>query len=298
MTDQMQIVSFDGDALETVRDERGVWVSTRRVCDALGIDFASQTVKLRAKPWACVGMITTHDATGRQQEMHALHLDSVPMWLATIDENRVADHVRPKLQRYQVECARVLRDHFFGTPAPVAAITQSARDEVALVREHRLMARERRLAAKMVADVVDRMETLAPRARDALRAKAIEPAIGDVTMMLPAVGERFLTITEVAQRFGVTPNTAGRARKAAGVEGNRPGICEVRLGKSQHADRNVEQTLVTPTGAAMIGQRLVDDLRISRADYETACAALGVDPLDTAAPDDRSVAIRSKGGDA
>lgn len=35
------------------------------------------------------------------------------MWLANIHENKVKEEVRPKLVRYQQECAKVLADHFF-----------------------------------------------------------------------------------------------------------------------------------------------------------------------------------------
>jgi hypothetical protein len=41
------------------------------------------------------------DASGREQRMFSVHLDSVPMWLATIETGRVRPEVREKLTRYQ-----------------------------------------------------------------------------------------------------------------------------------------------------------------------------------------------------
>ncbi len=41
------------------------------------------------------------------------------MWLATIDVNRVRPEAREKLIAYQRECAKVLRDHFFGRASNV-----------------------------------------------------------------------------------------------------------------------------------------------------------------------------------
>jgi hypothetical protein len=273
----MEIVRFEGDALEVVRDERGVWVSTRRACEALELDFSAQRSKLETKEWATVAIITTVGADGKPRDMHMLHLDALPMWLATIDTNRVADHVRPKLAKYQRECARVLRDHFFGGQQVASA---PMRADAAVDRERRLMAREQRLAAKLVIDTVERMETLAPAARDALRAKALEPAIGgDVAVYLPKVSERFITITQAGDFFGVSSSMAGRARKAAGVVGNVDGVCEVRLGKSPHSDRNVEQTLVTARGASMIGAQLRADGHISIATYEMACERHKLPPV-------------------
>jgi antirepressor protein len=113
-------VGFDGDQLECTKDERGVWVSIRRVCDALGLDPHAQRRRLQDRdrcPWAtdAVTALVAAAEDGRQREQTFLALDAVPMWLATVDGLRVAEAIRPKLHRYQVGCARVLRDHFFPT---------------------------------------------------------------------------------------------------------------------------------------------------------------------------------------
>jgi hypothetical protein len=67
-------------------------------------------------------MIDTHDASGRIQEMACLHLDAVPMWLVTIEASRVAEDIRPKLDRYQREAALVLAEYFFGKKDAVLAV--------------------------------------------------------------------------------------------------------------------------------------------------------------------------------
>lgn len=107
-------VPFHGDTLLAVKDEQGqVWVALKRMCEALGMAFEPQFTKLKNKRWAGITMIVTPDAKGVEQRTFCLNLDSVPMWLATIDTNRVAPDVASKLEQYQLECARVLRDHFF-----------------------------------------------------------------------------------------------------------------------------------------------------------------------------------------
>ncbi len=52
---------FDGDTLEGIRRDDHVWGSVRRVCDALGIDSATQQTKRKSYRWACVGIIPTRD---------------------------------------------------------------------------------------------------------------------------------------------------------------------------------------------------------------------------------------------
>jgi hypothetical protein len=64
---------------------------------------------------------------GNERELVMLDLDTLPMWLATIDSGRVREDVRPKLAKYQRECARVLRDHFFQRGRdPLVASLESA----------------------------------------------------------------------------------------------------------------------------------------------------------------------------
>lgn len=116
-------LQFDGDTvLITQRDGR-VWVILKRLCEALGLDFSSQVAKLREKPWATMALITTVAEDGKDREMLALDLDSVPMWLVTIDPARVAEPLRPKLVRYQRYLKQVISDHVFGR-APKVAVSQ------------------------------------------------------------------------------------------------------------------------------------------------------------------------------
>lgn len=114
-------VDFHGDELLAHQDERGVWVVVKRVCESLGVTEQRQMEKLKTKPWAVTTMMVAPGPDGKAYEMMALHLDALPMWLATIDAGRVSPAVRAKIERYQVEAAKVLRDHFFGRPQPALA---------------------------------------------------------------------------------------------------------------------------------------------------------------------------------
>jgi hypothetical protein len=133
----VQNVSFDGDALQAVQHDDGrVYVVLKRACEALGIDDRSQREKLKEKPWAVGVLITSTGPDGKNYEAFCLDLDSLPMWLATIDAGRVAEHAREKLIRYQRECARALRDHFFGQrQAPPSLTLPSPHDGARVAAE-------------------------------------------------------------------------------------------------------------------------------------------------------------------
>lgn len=112
-----EIVKFDfhGDALDVVRNDVGeVFVSVRRVCEALGVMLNGQLQKLKGKRWAVMQFICTTGPDGKSYEAACISLRALPQWLNSIEPSRVAPHVRPKLELYQDECADVLADHFLG----------------------------------------------------------------------------------------------------------------------------------------------------------------------------------------
>jgi hypothetical protein len=63
----------------------------KRMCESLGVAEQSQAEKLRRLPWATTTMIVAVAEEGKAREMFCLHVDSVPLWLATIHANKVAD---------------------------------------------------------------------------------------------------------------------------------------------------------------------------------------------------------------
>lgn len=124
MSTSLVTVNFHGDELQAVRTDGGVQVVVKRVCDMLGIDHSSQVAKLKNQAWATMGPVTTVAEDGRSRELLCIHLDCLPMWLATVDVGRVREELRGKLVSYQKECARALRDHFFGVPGMVELVAE------------------------------------------------------------------------------------------------------------------------------------------------------------------------------
>jgi hypothetical protein len=117
---QIDHVQFHEDQIEAIRGQDGKgYVVVRRICENLGIDFSTQTRRLRSSRWAGIVMMTTPDHKGVEQTYAVIPSDSVPMWLATINESKVAERVRSKLVRYQLEVRDVLARHFLAAAAPV-----------------------------------------------------------------------------------------------------------------------------------------------------------------------------------
>lgn len=101
-----------GAPIMAVQHDGTEWAAARHICDSLGIDWKSQHRKLESKTWARVVMMTTHDTTGRKQEISMVDRRTLTMWLATIDTNRVNEATRPTLEAYQLEAANALDAYF------------------------------------------------------------------------------------------------------------------------------------------------------------------------------------------
>lgn len=100
------------------------WASLRHMCDSLGIDYVTQLRKLKGRSWATVGQKPMVAADGKVREMALVDSKTIPMWLATIDENRVAEEARPKLIAYQREARDALDSYFNKRLVAAPAVNQ------------------------------------------------------------------------------------------------------------------------------------------------------------------------------
>jgi hypothetical protein len=107
------VIPFHGAALVSVEDESGVWVSLNHACEHIGISSQRQVRKLRAKPWARLrDDVPAKEMGQRGVNPVLIHLDSLPMWMATIEPSRVNEGAREMLEAYQIESANALRDYW------------------------------------------------------------------------------------------------------------------------------------------------------------------------------------------
>ena len=134
-------IPFHDTTIHTTAD--GVYVALRPVCEALGLDYASQFKRVQNQPWATVVMMTTVAADGKKREMTFIDRRTFTMWLATIDTSRVKNERTRELVRiYQCEAADALDQYFHEgaaiNPRAVEVPTPSTEDR-ALTRARQLV---------------------------------------------------------------------------------------------------------------------------------------------------------------
>lgn len=105
-------VPFHNTALQAVDVDGKPFIVFRPAVESIGLDYSTQLAKLRGRSWVNRRDIPTVGADGKNRVMVALSLSAFLMWLATVNENKVAEEVRPLLIAYQQESADVVRDYW------------------------------------------------------------------------------------------------------------------------------------------------------------------------------------------
>ncbi len=106
-------VPFHGDDVWCVVVDGQPHVIVKPAVESIGLDYWAQIEKLRKRSWAALGssLVQLPDQQQRR-EMITCDVRTFRMLLATIDENRVAADVRPRLVEHQREVADVIEDYF------------------------------------------------------------------------------------------------------------------------------------------------------------------------------------------
>ena len=112
---EQKTVTFYDDELVAIRASDGqIYVSIRHMCNSLGLDDRSQRRRIQdhtvLKKGYASGVIMTPEGVKRTSSL--LRVDLVPLWLSGVDTSREREEIKPKLDQYQEEVAKVLWEAF------------------------------------------------------------------------------------------------------------------------------------------------------------------------------------------
>lgn len=132
MSTEIARIELSTGAVETVMVDGEPHVVFRPAVEAIGLDYSTQLRKLRDRSWASRRDIPTTGADGKTYRMAAVDLRTFLMWLATVNENKVAEAARPTLVAYQRETTAAVEAYWTrgGAVNPTAT-----REQVADLRE-------------------------------------------------------------------------------------------------------------------------------------------------------------------
>lgn len=153
MSAEIARISLSSGAVETVMVNGQPHVVFRPAVEAIGLAYSGQLRKLRDRSWASRVDIDTTGSDGKTYRMVAVDVRTFLMWLATVNENKVAEAARPTLVAYQRETTTAVEEYWTqgGAVNPAATVQQVAdlRDRLDGVERARLA--QERLSAMGVA---------------------------------------------------------------------------------------------------------------------------------------------------
>lgn len=222
-------VDFYGDELTAVRAADGhIYVSVRHLCDALGLDRTAQVRRIKRqeiladafKGGAILTPPSHKGVGGGTQQLGLIRVDVVPLFLTGVSTNSVRDEVRPKLERFQREAAKVLWEAFqqgrltadldfdalLAQDSPEAQAYKMAQAVLQLARNQLLM-------RSQLADHEQRLETIEAQLGDTGRnvtpdqASQVSQAVKAVALALgkkTGRNEFGAVYGELYRKFGIT----------------------------------------------------------------------------------------------
>ena len=157
-------VTFHGDTIFCVEHDEQPYTPVRPIIENMGLDWASQSVKLNASKERWGVVIIATPSNGGEQRMICIPVRKLPAFLASINPNKVAEHLRSRLELYQNECDDALWNYWSRGFASRNALPMPKTYAEAL----------RALAAEVeMREAVEQQKQLAERQRDeAIRTKA------------------------------------------------------------------------------------------------------------------------------
>ena len=136
-----EVVKLDlsAGAVHTVLVDGEPHIVLKPAIEDLGLDFSTQLAKLRARSWATVGQSPMVAEDGKTRDMAVAPVRTFLMLLATINENRVKDEVRPTLVAFQNETADAIEAYWTQGGAINPRATEEQLDSLQqLIEERRI----------------------------------------------------------------------------------------------------------------------------------------------------------------
>lgn len=146
MGNQLITVDFYGKGLETFEHNGEPYVAMKPVVEGMGLDWASQYVKLKQdgnKFNHCVINMVAKD--GKNRDVVAMPLKKLNGWLFSINPNKVRSDTKEVVEFYQERCFEVLHDYWHKGMAVQDALLD---DEVLFKKAYEQAKENKRLKAE------------------------------------------------------------------------------------------------------------------------------------------------------
>lgn len=147
MENKMQIkeVRFEDIDMLGVKNDKGVFVSIKSICNSLGVDNSSQLKRIKRDETLSKGVVQMTIPTNRgSQTVSMLSIDFLPLWVVGFTTNKVKEEVRRGLTRFKLKAKDVLAEAFLANKVKIPKTYAEA-----LLEAGRLALENEKLEAKI-----------------------------------------------------------------------------------------------------------------------------------------------------
>ena len=182
----------------------------RPAVEAIGLSYPAQLRKLRDRSWANRCDIATVAEDGKTRQMVAVDVRTFLMWLATVNETKVAEATRPMLVAYQRETTTAVNDYW----TKGGAINERATDDQLDALEQQIEERRIRRALGLVQLIAAMDDTVDPKWKRSRQLHHYAEAVGEIAE-IPAEDRALLVETYLKDR-GLTRGESRSVRSSFG----------------------------------------------------------------------------------
>jgi hypothetical protein len=197
-------------SIETVMVDGEPHVVFRPAVEAIGLDYSTQLRKLRDRSWASRRDIPTTGADGKTYRMAAVDIRTFLMWLATVNETKVAEAVRPTLVAYQRETTTAVNDYW----TKGGAINERATEKQLDALQQQIEERRIRRALGLVQLIAAMDDTVDPKWKRSQQLHHYAEAAGEIAEI--AAEDRALLVDTYLKDHGLTKDERRSVRSSFG----------------------------------------------------------------------------------
>ncbi|MGW5431842.1 phage antirepressor N-terminal domain-containing protein [Streptomyces sp. NPDC004059] len=197
-------------SVQTVLVDGQPHIVLKPAVEALGLDYSTQVRKLRARSWAVMGSAPTTGSDGKTYDMTVVPVRTFLMLLATVNENRVADDVRPVLVAFQNETADAIEAYW----TRGGAINERATDEQLDALQQQIEERRIRRALGLVQLIAAMDDNVDPKWKRSRQLHHYAEATGEVAEIAPE--DRALLVETYLKDLGLSKDERRSVRSSFG----------------------------------------------------------------------------------
>ncbi|MGW5582816.1 phage antirepressor N-terminal domain-containing protein [Streptomyces sp. NPDC003857] len=176
----------------------------------LGLAYSPQLRKLKTRSWGVVTETVTTGADGKSYAMTVTTVRSFLMLLANVNENRVAEHLRPTLVAFQNETADAIEAYW----TQGGAINERATDEQLDALQQEIDERRIRRALGLVQLIAAMDENVDPKWKRSRQLHHYAEATGEVAEIAPE--DRALLVETYLKDLGLSKDERRSVRSSFG----------------------------------------------------------------------------------